>query len=192
MVDLGRWKVRTDATAFSTLDTTTNKLRMNSVSFIPLQYCTELRALDLGHQKIDDLSFLENLTELRILILADNQIRDISVLKNLTKLEYVELFMNVLSDISPLASCPNLLDLNLCYNYIQDVTPIAKLPRLERLWMSGNGLSANTQTYLRNALPGCKCNFTVDSSTGEGWREHTRYDTLFDIFNETKEYRQWD
>ena len=192
IVNLGRWSLRTDATAFSTLDGTTNKLRVTTATMSPLQYCTELRALDMGHQKLTDISFLGSLTELRILILADNRIEDISVFKKLKNLEYVELFMNSLTDISPLAECANLIDLNLCYNYIKDVTPIAKLTRLQRLWMSGNKLSGTTQTYLKNALPGCKCNFTVDSSTGEGWREHHRYDVLFDIFNNTKEYRGWE
>ena len=192
IVNLGRWTLRTDATAFSTLDGTTNKLRMTTATMSPLQYCTELRALDMGHQQLTDISFLENLPELRILILADNRISDISVLRKLKHLQYVELFMNSLTDISPLAECTEMLDLNLCYNFVKDVTPIAKLTKLQRLWMSGNKLSGTTQTYLKNALPGCHCNFTVDSSTGEGWREHHRYDVLFDIFNNTKEYRDWD
>ena len=110
---------RTDQTAFSTLHN--NKAPTHSSGdFDVLRYCTRLQALDLGHNNLTDLSFLENLSEIKVLILAVNQISDISPLKNLTKLEYVELFKNRITDITPLEGMRQVLDLNLCFNYIKD------------------------------------------------------------------------
>ena len=43
-----------------------------------LQYCTDLIALDLGHNGIDDLSWLEPLQNLQLLILSDNRMKDIT------------------------------------------------------------------------------------------------------------------
>lgn len=78
--------IRTDQTAFSTLHN--NKAPTHSSGdFDVLRYCTRLEALDLGHNNLTDLRFLENLSEIKVLILAVNQISDISPLKNLTKLE---------------------------------------------------------------------------------------------------------
>ena len=71
---------------------------------IMLKYCTDLRALDIGHQAITDLSVIgEHLTELRVLIIADNKVTDLTPLSNLRHLHYLEFFVNRVSDLSPLA-----------------------------------------------------------------------------------------
>ncbi|MBQ4224266.1 MAG: leucine-rich repeat domain-containing protein, partial [Prevotella sp.] len=44
------------------------------------RYCTKLKGLDLGHNAITDISFIENMPHLRVLILADNDLTDISPL----------------------------------------------------------------------------------------------------------------
>jgi hypothetical protein len=179
--------IRTDQTAFSTLHN--NKAPTHSSGdFDVLRYCTKLQALDLGHNNLTDLSFLENLTQLKVLILAVNQISDISPLRNLTQLEYVELFKNKVTDITPLNGWGKVLDLNLCFNYIKDYQTLEKLKTLERLWLyNSNNYSVKDPvkpeiiTRLKAALPGCHID-SVSYSTLGGWREHLRYFTIYEIF----------
>ncbi len=193
----GRYTLRTDITAFSTLKGSKPPYYTED-EFRYLRYCKNLMAIDLGHNHISDISFLENFPHLRILILADNRISDISPLSNLRELEYAELFMNRIWDVSPLSGMDALLDLNLCYNLSWtrpsdlDVTPLETLQNLERLWISGNGLTQAQQDQLTAALPGCDIKFrTPGGSTAEGWREHPRYDIMYACFT-TREYRPFD
>jgi Leucine-rich repeat (LRR) protein len=179
--------LRTDQTAFSTLHN--NKSHTHtSQDFDVLRYCTRLQALDLGHNNVTDLGFLENLIGLKVLILAVNQITDISQLKNMAGLEYVELFKNKITDITPLKDLGRILDLNLCFNYVKDYAVLEKLTTLERLWLyNSNNYSAKDPVRLdviarlKAALPNCHINSTSYSTLG-GWREHPRYFTVFNIF----------
>lgn len=183
---LDNYKVRSDVTAFSTLKNS-RKPYYNQDDMYFLRYCRNLQALDLGHNKITDVSFLSWFPHLKVLILADNDITDYTPIGQLTELEYLELFMNEAGDFTPLASLRNLRDLNVCYNLaagqqsIDDVTPIYQCTKLERCWMSHNRISAQQQADLRAALPGCKFNFTVEQSTGSGWRRHPRYNVVRDM-----------
>lgn len=178
--------VRSDQTAFSTLHNSRDP-RHTSEDFAFLRHCVRLEALDLGHNAITDISFLENLTGLKVLIIALNQIEDISPLKNLTQLEYLEMFRNKVRDISPLSGLTNLLDLNMGYNNVQDYAPLYSLKKLERLWLyQSNGYSQGAMKKdklreIREQLPDCYVD-GVSAGTNGGWREHPRYDVIFDIF----------
>ena len=172
--------VRTDDTAFSTLH---NKYCTGhtDVDFSVLRYCRNLQALDIGHNKVTDISFLYDLPHLKVLILALNNISDITPIGSLKELEYLEIFRNYITDISPLANCENLVDLNLCNNTIRDYTPLMGLTKLRRLWIarsnnySGNiPLPAGTVSSLQAALPNCLIN-TTSTGTEGGWREHPRF-----------------
>ena len=178
---VGRWYIRTDAEAFSTLKTPESS-RFKTGHFEKLKYCYQLKALDLGHNSIDDISFLEGLTELRVLILADNKIKDISPLKNLPNLQYAELFMNYISDLTPLSGNPNLLDLNLTYNRIYDWTPLKSCPNIERLWFGENGIDKEMRKEIEAFFPNTKIIYST-GSTGYGWRNHPRYDVIYEIFH---------
>ena len=177
-IDLGYWgKLRTDATAFSTRSNKTpiqvkNKLKSEKATdkVQKIRYCTDLVALDLGHQSLTDLSFLKPLKKLRVLILADNYISDIGVIGELPELEYIELFMNRITDLSPLANLQHLRDLNICSNRVADFTPICSIRTLERLWYARNDYTKEDHEMLRNALPDCVFNYTVRDATGDGWR----------------------
>lgn len=183
------WSVRTDASAFST-NINSSAPRYTSQDFDVLKYCTDLMSLDLGHQAVDDLSFLQDMVNLRILILVDNKISDISMLANLTQLEYVELFLNDIVDISPLSGLENLIDLNLYGCFIEDATPLYGLQKLERLWIARNELERDQRKALEKALPNCEVNFTADSATSEGWRRHPRYTDLLEII-QTNVWHDW-
>lgn len=178
--------LRTDQTAFSTLHNNKSPTH-TSLDFDPLRYCTRLEALDLGHNAVTDISFIKDLTNIKVLILALNQIEDISPLENLKNLQYLEIFRNKIRDISPLQTLTELLDLNLGYNYISDYSPLYGLDKLERLWLyQSNGYKAGpmkkeTLREIAQYLPHCLIN-GVSAGTLGGWREHPRYDTIFDIF----------
>ena len=189
-VSFGKWKLRTDATAFSTLNSNDSQ-RFTSADFAPLRYCTDLRALDLGHNRITDISFLEPLTELRILILADNRVSDITPLGKLTKLEYLEMFMNDITDLTPLAELHNLLDLNICHCKAVDTAPLRGLTQLKRLWFSYNREMPKSEIdAVIAALPDCECNSTIFYATHGGWRGHHRYFVIKYIFDHG-EYLPW-
>ena len=190
----GRWTLRTDITAFSTLKYD-EPPDFSQDDFAPLRYCKNLRGIDLGHNAITDIGFLRSFPHLKLLILADNRITDISPLADLRELEYVELFMNEIADFSPLKDMDALLDLNLCYNLSwnrrepQDITPLTTLDSLQRLWISGNNLTADQQAALKKALPDCEIRFTTTKgSTSDGWREHRRYYIMHGCFT-SREYR---
>lgn len=165
-------RVRTDATAFSTLHGETSQ---RHTDFTILAYCKQLRAIDLGHNSVSDLSFLRALPHMRMLVMPDNNISDISALAELKELEYIELFINSITDISPLAQCENLLDVSLVNNKISDISPLASCKKLQRAWLGRNAVTAAQAKKLRKALPACNVNITVKDGTGDNWRLHPRH-----------------
>lgn len=181
---LGVWSLRTDAVAFSVLISNFPYKPMTSEDIEVLKYCTDLQALDLGHQAITDLSVIgEYLTDLRILILADNRITDLSPLSNLPHLHYLEIFINRVKDLTPLAQCRELVDLNICWNTgLSDITPLLDLPALERLWMTHVAVSQADAGLLRETYPDAEIVNTGEGSTDQGWRTHDRYFAMIDMF----------
>ncbi|MDR1564647.1 MAG: hypothetical protein LBS74_06785 [Oscillospiraceae bacterium] len=187
-VEIGVYKVRTDTLQFSsgkpafTVGDKSYSSYIGNAEAAKLKYCTDLEALDLGHKKISDLSFLSSLTKLKILILAHNRVSDISAIENLKDLEYLEIFLNEIKDASVFAKLPKLKDLNLCHNFIKDISPILECKQLERLWISYNELSDGEKSQIAAALPNCQIEFDEVDSVGAGWRKHPRYYWMRDYF----------
>jgi len=67
-----------------------------------LEYCINLRTLDLSSNRVIDISPLANLTEVEELHLGSNQIRDVSSLDDLTRLTELSLDDNEVANVSPL------------------------------------------------------------------------------------------
>lgn len=191
-VIIGQRKVRTDAIGFSTLNPTRHNqaamsdpnssiykaVRLYEGDIEALKYCTDLQALDLGHNYItnSDLDVIAGLTKLKVLILADNEITDISALTTLKDLEYIELFMNKIPDMSPLTEMPSLIDVNICNTGVSDLTPLFELTGVKRLWYAMNPFQESQARAVKEALPDCVCNYTlVFDETSEGWRDDSRY-----------------
>lgn len=177
--------IRTDQTAYSTLHG--QCAPHPSKVFEVLKYCTELRALDLGHNTLTDLSFLEPLTHLRVLILACNpNLKNIQVLSGLKDLEYIELFSTAITDLTPLGDLPHLMDLNVANNRISKWKVLLEMPQLRRLWIPVNDKNAD---LLREALPDTKV-VNHGQPTGNGWRrfedetEHPHYSVIYRMFRE--------
>lgn len=175
--------VPTDAVAFSTMAGGNNTKRLTSEKASVLRYCTDLIVLDLGHNDISDLSWLESLTNLQVLILADNEITDMTSIGKLTKLKYLELFMNKVSDISAVENLPELLDFNMCWTKVEDATPLLKCKKLERIWLASCfNLTEESKEALMAAFPNAAFDFESPSCTRKGWREHPRYEAFREMF----------
>jgi len=184
-----RYKLKTDTTAYTTYVTPSHGYpRLTSEDVQSLRYCTELMALDLGHNSISDISFLEPLTKLEILILCDNRVSDISVLEGLKELSYIELLMNKVTDVSVLATLPKLLDLHLGSNQITDFSPLYACKQLQRLWVPSQFASTfpkESRAALEENLPDCVFMFNYASNDGDNhiWRDHPRYHWMRAIFH---------
>ncbi|MCR5565319.1 MAG: leucine-rich repeat domain-containing protein [Clostridiales bacterium] len=177
--------VRTDATAFSTLHWS-NSTPHPTEEIRVLRYCKQLRALDFGHNGVDDISWLAELPELRVLIIAVNRVTDITPLASLTKLEYLEMFNNRITDLTPLQGLTHLMDLNICWNRIRDYSPLYGMTGLKRLWlwkggMEENGVPEEVINTLKERLPECRLNWQARPTLG-GWRVHPHHDVISKMF----------
>ena len=190
-IQVGRWSMRTDCTAFSTgkdkssSQVTYDKKRagkaLKTEDIQPLQYCTEMIALDIGHQKIDDISVVSSMKKLRFLIIADGKFTDISPIAGCTELEYLEVFQNYISDFSPLLSLAKLKCLNCGATKSPDADAEAaaaleranvlkQLTGLERLWLIHAGFDKDIVAEIQAALPNCKVIAGGAHPTSSGWR----------------------
>ena len=188
---VGDHKVRTDVSAFSTLHGQSPDPIHNEKNFAKLRFCKNLKALDIGHNWVEDLSFIKELPNLEVLIIAINPVGDISALAELHNLVYLEMFTCRVHDITPLLGLTNLRDLNIKNNPIDDLEPLKQMKSLQRLWLGmGMEISQEERASLAAALPDCEMDF--DNNPTEGtWRKHPHYFALYDFFR-TREYVPFD
>jgi len=143
-----------------------------------LKYCTKLKALDLGHNNLRDISLIGNMKDLQILILADDHLQDASCLANLHDLIYLELFMNdELEDFSFLKSLTKLKDLNLCYcTHLTSLDFMEYMPDLEFMLVKFTGLDVDYYNEVKANNPQVRMTFWDGDkeSTNSGWRDTAR------------------
>ena len=186
-VDLKHWQLRTDATHFATWNriktdengyivTARNVGGNTSKSLAPLQYCTDLIALDLGHNKITDLSFLSGLKKLKYLIIALNEVTDLTPLSGLSELKYLEIFSNEnIRDISPLSGLTKLEALCMSDTKVTDISPLYNIQALRRLYLQGYRFDKQAREEIAKALPDCTVLYKTLGSTGSDWRQSDYY-----------------
>ena len=184
----GAHTVRTDQEAFSTLHGWCDMHR--SEDFEVFKYCPDMKALDLGHNHLTDLSFLLYMPHLRVLILAGNAHigSHAEILPELKELEYLELFGCSIKDLSFLPRMTSLIDLNVSSNKAPDWAPLKEMTWLKRLWVSnlwGVRMPKADQEALQAALPDTTIVFKGDPTTG-GWREHPHYDAIIEMWKTGK------
>ena len=103
---------------------------------------TRLTSLNLSGNEITDVSSLSSLSDLTSLSLSENRVANIDGLGALTKLKSLNLYGNSkVADISPLAGLINLTDLILSRNRIVDVSPLAGLTKLQTLTLDQNRIA---------------------------------------------------
>ena len=190
-LNIGIWSLRTDAVAFSTNQGKVITYRLSNEDCKLFRYCPDLVALDIGHNKVTDLSFLQYLPKLKILILVDNAdvnnpghfISDITYLKCCPDLMYLEFFVGSVTDISVIAGLKNLVDLNISYNPISDIGPLMHLPKIERLFMEHTKITDDQYKLLQKTYPNAQVVLYGKGSIDNGWRTHERFYAMRDMFN---------
>ena len=163
--------------------------RHTSEELYPLRMCTRLKALDVGHNYLTDVSFLNGLTELEVLIISPNYgLEDISPVANCKKLVYLECFNTPITDLSPLAGLKDLRDLNLTRDsLVTDISPLYDLPNLQRVWWGEmRKVPMDQKKAMREKHKGCKFVMVYDPTDG-GWRNHSHFKELHSFFR-TGEY----
>ena len=168
--------IRTDIQVYSSLRDGINH-RFTSEELYPmLKYCKHMKALDLGHNNLTDLTWLGKLSELEVLILADSpNLVDASPLANLTELHYLEFFMNHnVEDYSFLNSLTKIQELNLCRtDHIGDMSFLAYMPDLKFLMVKYSDCTRETFLYWQEQFPNAYMVFYDGNieSCDSGWRD---------------------
>ena len=183
MIRINRWSIRTDQIAFSTYQGHVITYKMTSRDAQQFRYCTDLVALDLGHNSVSDVRFLRYTPQMKLLILVDNSpLSDIHYLKYTPKLMYLEFFVDRVSDLSVFQELPELVDINIGYNPISDITYLENIPKLERLWIECTHISYADYQKLCEIYPDAKIVYYGSGSVDQGWRNHERYWAMRDTF----------
>ncbi|MBN2736034.1 MAG: leucine-rich repeat domain-containing protein [Spirochaetales bacterium] len=92
-----------------------------------LQYCTNVRSLDLSYNSIENIYEIGHLHQLEDLDLSHNAIEEIEDLIKLESLENLYLDDNQIEDISPLLKLPNLKFVSLVGNPLTSMAAIKEL-----------------------------------------------------------------
>lgn len=183
------WSLRTDALAFSTLHAYANDPRLDNDDIQQLKYCTDLIALDFGHNAVYDIDFIKKMPNLHLLITVDNwnrikncKFNDLSVLQYTPNMMYLEFFVGGVSDLSFLQYTPQMIDLNISYNPIYDATYLKNLPNIQRLLLESTYISAEDYQELIEMYPDAQVERYGSGSVDNGWRTHKRYRAMIDMF----------
>ena len=180
------YTLRTDATYFRPSEFGVTPPDVSDADTPILAYCTEMRGLDLGHQKLTDLSFLTKMPHLTYLIVAECPVSDLTPLSKLQELAYLEIFSTDVTDLSPLAKCAGLRALNCCYIKAKQDGAWSALNRmkdLEYLWYCNCPLSADQMRQLS-----ARENLTTfflrgGESSGGTWRYSQYYYDMRKLMN---------
>lgn len=191
--------IRTDIQCYSTLRDVDYHRFTNEELYPMLKYCKHLKALDLGHNDLTDVSLIGELSELEVLILADNPIVDASPLGNLDKLIYLELFMcPEIEDFSFLNKLTNMLDLNLCYcDNLGNLDFLSNMPSITFLMVKYSGIEQEEIDCWQEQYP--DTNFVLYDgnihSCDSGWRDTQRNYQIryaFTCWRHVEDYRHYD
>lgn len=99
-----------------------------------LEYCVNLKTLDLSGNHLTNVSSLSRLTNLELLVLNDNQITNVSPLSSLINLKALYISGNPITDVSPLYGLTNLEYTDMGIFYIPEEENMLTDPE-----MSSNG-----------------------------------------------------
>ena len=180
--------IRTDIECYSTLQDI-GFTRADDEAFYPLlKYCKHLKALDLGHNGITDVSMIGEMKDMEVLILADNPIVDASPLGKLKKLVYLELFLcHDIQDFSFLNELTELTDLNLCYDEnCTSMDFLEHMPKMRFLLVKYAGISQSEFNRWAERLPEVEMVYWDGDreSCNSGWRDtHRNYQIRFCFSN---------
>ncbi len=118
-------------------------------------YCTDLVALDLGHNRISDVSLITNLKKLQAVILMDNPIKDFSPLGELPELVFAEINKTKFKDLSFVKGCPKLMHLDISETPTKNISMLHECKNLEYLVLVLGNVKQHEYDALKKNLPGC-------------------------------------
>ena len=155
--------------------------RMTNADAAELKYMVDLIAIDIGHSKISDLSFLYYTPNMEYLLICDSGITDLTPIGSLKKLKYLELWENKCTDLTPLANCTALEDINLTFIPVKDLTPLFGL-NLKNIWLTGWRYDEEQIEMLKATFPDSKIRDRGTYPTTFGWRSIPNYFAQRDLF----------
>lgn len=106
-----------------------------------LEYCVNLRQVNMPQNQIDDIRPLAELSLLRIVNLIGNQLTSVAALAGSNSLEHLLINHNPVTSATPLGTCSKLTILRADDTEIRDFAAIASLPDLTTLNVAQNELS---------------------------------------------------
>ena len=164
------WRVFTDKYSMLTDE---EMLRMpNSLTdkdAAALQYCNQVKYLDVSNSKITNLSFVEYMPQLECATLSVTRIKDLSPLINCPNLVWLEVTnCSGIKDLSPLSSLSNLKYLNISTTKVADIAPLYDL-NLERFKCARTNVPKKDIEAFASSHPDCVTT-NSGSSLGRGWR----------------------
>ena len=182
-IPMGSDYVRTDSKGFIPFKygyTITNPFHDEEAK--ELKYLVDLEALDLGHMRMTDISFLQYMPKLRFLVLSDVICEDYSYLADLTELVFLEMFRSQIRDLGLLMNLKKLEDLNISWTTkLENPELLKEMTWLKRLWATANGMSRAQFKELQEALPNTTICSSAEHPTANGWRTSDRYFEMRDV-----------
>lgn len=170
--------IRTDIQCYSTLHGAYEHRYTDEEMYPILKYCKKLRALDIGHNDVTDVTLISELKDLEILIVADNPIVDASPLGKLKDLIYLEIFMcDQIQDFSFLNQLTKLKDINLCrVNNLNNLDFLSNMPDYEFGMYKFTGITEEIVNQWKTKFPNAKfvLNDGDPESCNSGWRDTER------------------
>ena len=184
------YDIPTDVQVFSTLVSNWVAYADHN-TFAPIfKYCTDLRALDLGHwDNISDISEIRNLKNLEILIISDNSISDLTPLTELKHLKYMDLRYNKITDVSPLTELHELQFLEVGGNKLSNAAQLCGCRSLKFLYIEDSVLPEKTIKELEKGVPE-GCEFSMHHTRGHEW--YKRIIGMFRRWKKVKVYHDWE
>ena len=140
-----------------------------------LQYCNEVKYLDLGHNSFMNLDFMSEMKDLEMAIVAIGNLHDISGIANCTKLEFLEIFSNrqlTDEDMQNLSDLTNMKYLNISNTILmRDLSFTDNMTNLRKLWCTISRVPWAETERVKALHPDCEFVFLYDGDpTDYGWR----------------------
>ena len=145
-------------------------------------------AVDLGHNPVHNLDFLQYMPNLKILIMVDNHgLKDLTDLRYVPQLTYLEIFVNSVSDLSVFQNLHQMEDLNISYNPISSTEYLKDFPKLQRLWMESTHVPYDEFLKLCELYPDATMVYYGSGSVDKGWRVGSHYNAMRAIVKDNEE-----
>ena len=187
-IQFSRRKLRTDSVGYSSFRGGALDQWMTDADAYYLKYCRDMVAVDLGHNPVHNLDFLQYMPNLKILIMVDNHgLKDLTNLRYVPQLTYLEIFVNSVSDLSVFQNLHQMEDLNISYNPISSTEYLKDFPKLQRLWMESTRVPHSDFLELCEIYPDATMVYYGSGSVDKGWRVGSHYNAMRAIVKDNEE-----